>query len=45
MNEMLLQNFYESSLGTAIVRQYVEPRSAHAIAYSVEKHKIISRLC
>ena len=37
MNEVLLQNLCESCLGTAIVRRYVEPRSAHAIAYSGEK--------
>jgi len=37
-------NLCQLSLGTANVRRYVEPRSAHAIAYSVEKHKIPSRL-
>jgi len=44
MNEVLLQNSCESSLGKVTVRRYVEPRSAHAIAYSVEKQKIPSRL-
>ena len=42
--EVLLQNLCESSLGKAIIRRYVELWSAHAIAYSVEKQKIPSRL-
>jgi len=44
MNEVLLQHLCESSLGTAIAGRYVEPRSAQAIAYSVEKQKILFRL-
>jgi len=44
MNEVLLQNLCELSLGTAIDRQYVEPRSTHAIVYSVEKQKMLPRL-
>jgi len=39
-HEVLLQNLCESSLDKEIIRRYVEPRSAHSIAYSVEKRKI-----